>query len=346
MSLPASTLCRKESGMWWSTVGMLLLLVCGILAAPRAAEAQQPTKKVPRIGVLSPQPSTEPPTVQREPFARGLRALGWTPGVDILIEPRFAEGEVDRLPALVAELVQFPVDVIVARGGAAIRAAQQATATIPIVMSVTSDPVAQGFIASLGQPGGNIAGLSSMSADLRGKQLEILKETVPLVSRIAVLANPDDPGSPSWLHDVQVAAHALRVQLHVLEVQSREDLERAFATIQHEGIGAFLVPTDPLRMDQFRSDIAAFALQQRLPTVYTWRTYPEAGGLMSYGPSLPDLYYRAASYVDRILKGAKPADLPVEQPIKFNLVINLKTAQAIGLTIPPALLFQADEVIK
>ena len=325
---------------------MLLLLACSLLAVPRAAEAQQPTKKVPRIGVLSPQPSTEPPTVQREPFAGGLRALGWTPGVDIVIEPRFAESEVDRLPALAAELVQLPVDVLVARGGAAIRAAQQATATIPIVMSVTSDPVAQGFIASLGQPGGNMTGLSSMSADLRGKQLEILKETVPMVSRFAVLANPDDPGGPSWVHDVQVAAHALRVQLHVLEVQSREDLERAFAAIQHEGIGAFLVLTDPLRLDQFRSDIVAFALRQRLPTVYTWRTYPEAGGLMSYGPSLPDLHYRAASYVDRLLKGAKPADLPVEQPTKFEFVINLKAAQALGLTIPPTILFQADEVIR
>jgi ABC-type uncharacterized transport system substrate-binding protein len=329
-----------------NVLALLVMLALNLFLAPPASEAQPPTKKVPRIGVLSPQPSTEPPTVQREPFARGLRALGWTPGVDILIEPRFAEGEVARLPALAAELVQLPVDVLVARGGAAIRAAQQATATIPIVMSVTSDPVAHGFIASLGQPGGNITGLSSMSADLRGKQLEILKETVPRVSRFAVLANPDDPGSPAWLHDVQSAAHALRVQLHVLEVQSRASLERAFATIQHEGIGAVLVLTDPLQLDQFRSDIIAFALRQRLPTVYTWRTYPEAGGLLSYGPSLPELHSRAAAYVDRILKGTKPADLPVEQPTKFELVINLTTAQALGLTIPPTLLIQATEVIR
>jgi putative tryptophan/tyrosine transport system substrate-binding protein len=332
--------------MWCSTVGMLLLLICSIWAVPGTTAAQQPTKQVPRIGVLSPQKSTEPPTLQREPFARGLRELGWTPGVDILIEYRYAEGEVERLPVLAAELVQLPVDVIVARGGAAIRAAQQATATIPIVMSVTSDPVAQGFIASLGQPGGNITGLSSMSAELRGKQLEILKETVPRVSRIAVLANPNDPGSPSWLHDVQVAAHALRVQLDILAVQSHEDLERAFAAIQHEGIGAFLILTDPLRLDQFHSDIIAFALRQRLPTVYTWRTYPEAGGLMSYGANIAALHYRAASYVDRILKGAKPADLPVEQPTKFELVLNRKTAQALGITIPPIVLFQADEVIQ
>jgi putative ABC transport system substrate-binding protein len=203
---------------------------------------EQPTKQVPRIGVLSPQPSTEPPTVQREPFARGLHALGWTPGVDILIEYRYAEGDVDRLPALAAELVQLPVDVIVARGNTAIRAAQQATATIPIVMAVSSDPVAQGFIANLGQPRRNMTGLSSMGADLSGKQLEIIKETVPMVSRIAVLTNPDNAGSPYLLQDVQVAAHALQVQLYVLAVQSREDLERAFAAIQLAVLGSGLPP--------------------------------------------------------------------------------------------------------
>ena len=346
MSMQGSTLRKKESAMWRSTVGILLLLACSLLAAPCAAEAQQPTKKVPRIGVLSPQPSTEPPTVQREPFARGLCALGWTPDVDILIEYRYAEGDVGRLPALAAELVQLPVDVIVARGNTAIRAVQQATATIPIVMAVSADPVAQGFIANLGQPGKNMTGLSSMGADLSGKQLEIIKEIVPMMSRIAVLANPDNPGSPYLLQDVQVAAHALQVQLHVLAVQSREDLERAFAAIQHEGIGALLILSDPLRLDQFRNDIVAFALQHRLPAVYPWRMHTEAGGLMSYGPSLPDLHYRAASYVDRILKGAKAADLPVEQPMKFELVINLKTAKALGITFPPTLLIQADEVIQ
>ena len=327
-------------------IPLIVSVALAILVAPLTAEAQQPTKKVPRIGVLSPQPSTEPPTVQREPFARGLRALGWTPGVDLLIEYRYAEGDVGRLPALAAELVQLPVDVIVARGNTAIHAVQQATGTIPIVMAVSADPVAQGFIANLGQPGKNITGLSSMGADLSGKQLEILKETVPMMSRIAVLANPDNAGSPYLLHDVQVASHALQVQLHVLAVQSREDLERAFAAIQHEGIGALLILSDPLRLDQFRHDIVAFALQHRLPAVYPWRMHTEASGLMSYGPHLPDLHYRAASYVDRLLKGAKPADLPVEQPTKFELVINRKTAKALGLTIPPTVLFQADEVIQ
>ena len=192
-----------------------------------------------------------------------------------------------RLPALAAELVQLPVDVIVARGDAAIRAVQQATATIPIVMAVTADPVAQGFIANLGQPGKNTTGLSSMGADLSGKQLEIIKETVPMVSRIAVLANPDNPGSPYLLHDVQVAAHALQVQLHVLAVQSRADLERAFAAIQHEEIGAFLILSDPLRLDQFRHDIVAFALQHRLPAVYPWRMIQRPAASCLMGPASP-----------------------------------------------------------
>ena len=279
-------------------IPLIVIVALAILVAPLTAEAQQPTKQVPRIGVLSPQLSTEPPTVQREPFARGLRALGWTPGVDILIEYRYAEGEVGRLPALAAELVQLPADMIVARGNTAIRAVQQATATIPIVMAVSADPVAQGFIATLRQPGKNMTGLSSMGADLSGKQLESLKETVPMMSRIAVLTNPDNPGSPYLLHDAQVAAHTLPVQLHVLAVQSRADLERAFAAIQHEGIGALLILSDPLRLDQFRHDIVAFALQHRLPAVYPWRMHTEAGVLMSYGPNLPDLHYRAASYVD------------------------------------------------
>jgi len=214
------------------------------------------------------------------------------------------------------------------------------------VMLVGVDPVAAGLIASLGHPGGNMTGLSVMTAELSGKQLEFLKETVPTVSRIAVLANPTDPNNPPRLQYMQVVAHALRVQLHVLEVQSHEDVKRAFAAIQHEGIGAFLVLSDTLLIDQFRSDIAAFALRHRLPAMYTAREDVEAGGLMTYRASLPDMYRRAAYYVDRLLKGAKPADLPVEQPTKFTLVINLKTAQAMGLTMPPTLLFQADEVIR
>jgi putative tryptophan/tyrosine transport system substrate-binding protein len=346
MSMQGSALRRTEIARWCSTAGIILLLACSILAAPCVAEAQQPTKKVPRIGVLSPQKSTELPTVQREPFARGLRALGWTLGVDILIEPRSAEGEVDRLPALAAELVQLPVDVIVARGNAAIRAAQHATRTIPIVMAVSADPVAQGFVASLARPGGNLTGLSTMQADLVGKQLEMLHETVPTVSRLAVLANSTNPATLPYLRALQSAAQRLGVQLQVLEVQRQEDVAPALAAIAREAVGAFLVLTDPVVLGEARPAITAFALQQRLPAMYPWRVDTEAGGLMSYGPSGPDLHTRAAYYVDRLLKGAKPADLPVEQPIKFELVINLKTAQALGLTIPSTLLFQADEVLQ
>jgi putative ABC transport system substrate-binding protein len=281
-----------------------------------------------------------------EAFRQGLRDLGYVEGQNIVLEPRWAEGSEARLRELAAELVQLPVDVLVPGGTRAALAAQHATRTIPIVMLVGVDPVAAGWIASLGHPGGNITGLSSQSAELSGKQLEFLKEAVPTVSRIAVLANPTDPNNPPRLHYLQGVAHALRVQLHVLEMQNREDVERAFVAIQHEGIGAFLVLSDTLLIDQVRSDIAAFALRHRLPAMYTAREDVEAGGLMTYRASLPDMYRRAASYVDKILKGTKPGDLPVEQPTKFTLVINLKTAQAMGLTLPPTLLFQADEVIR
>ena len=277
-----------------------------------------------------------------EAFRQGLHDLGYVEGQHIVLEPRWAEGSEARLRELAAELVHLPVDVLVPGGTRATLAAQYATRTIPIVMLVGVDPVAAGLIASLGHPGGNMTGLSVMTGELSGKQLEFLKEAVPMVSRVAVLANPTDPNTPPRLPYLQDVAHALRVQLHVLEVQ----VERAFAAIQREGIGAFLVLSDTLLMDQFRNDITAFALRHRLPAMYTASGDVEAGGLMTYRASLPDMYRRAASYVDKLLKGTKPGDLPVEQPTQFTLVINLKTAQAIGLTIPPTLLFQADEVIR
>jgi len=277
-----------------------------------------------------------------EAFRQGLRDLGYVEGQNIVLEPRWAEGSEARLRELAAELVHLPVDVLVPGGTRATLATQYATRTIPIVMLVGVDPVAAGLIASLGHPGGNMTGLSVMTGELSGKQLEFLKEAVPMVSRVAVLANPTDPNTPPRLPYLQDVAHALRVQLHVLEVQ----VERAFAAIQREGIGAFLVLSDTLLMDQFRNDITAFALRHRLPAMYTASGDVEAGGLMTYRASLPDMYRRAASYVDKLLKGTKPGDLPVEQPTQFTLVINLKTAQAIGLTIPPTLLFQADEVIR
>jgi len=275
-----------------------------------------------------------------------LRDLGYHEGHDMVIESRYAEGKEDRLSDLAVELVRLPVDVLVAAGSAAIQAAQHATRTIPIVMAAASDPVGQGFVTSLARPEGNLTGLSSMNRDLSGKQLELLMETVPTGSRIAVLVNPADPSNLLRLLETQRAAERLGVPLQVLEARSRDDLEQVLSTILREGVSALFVIPDPLLLDQHRREIAAWALQRRVPTMYNWRMYVEAGGLMSYGPSLPALHYRAAYYVDRLLKGATPADLPVEQPRKFELVLNLKTAQILGITMPPSLLLLADEVIQ
>jgi putative ABC transport system substrate-binding protein len=330
--------------MWYSAVGCLMTLTLSLLAAPLVANAQ-PSTKVHRIGRLDP---GNPPSFRdpEEPFRQGLRDLGYVEGQNILIEYRYAEEKPERLPALAAELVELQVAVIVAVTSAATQAAQHATRTIPIVMTNSSDPVRLGLVASLAQPGGNITGLSSQHPDLSGKQLELLMQMVPHLSRIAVLVNPADPGSLQPLHEMQVAAQAMGIQLQVLEVRRREDVPRAFAAIQQEGADALVVLLEPFLISPYRRDIAALALQGRLPTMYSRRHGVMAGGLMSYGTSLPDLYRRAATYVDKILKGAKPADLPVEQPMKFEFVINLKTAQALGLTLSPTLLFQADEVIK
>src|SRR5206468_335426 len=234
----------------------------------------------------------------------------------------------------------------VARGAAAIRAAQHATSTIPIVMATTYDAVGEGFVASLARPGGNITGLSFLGTELPGKRLEILKEMVPQASRIAVLANPAAPGHGTRMENLTVASRALGVQLQVLELRSAAELDNAFMAMAQEGADALCVLAEPQLIDQLQGPIVDLAAKRRLPAMYDWSMYVTAGGLISYGPSLPDIYRRGAYYVDRILKGAKPGDLPVEQPTKFELVINLKTAQALGLTIPSTLLFQADEVIR
>jgi putative tryptophan/tyrosine transport system substrate-binding protein len=328
-----------------TTVRLLVLLACVLLTAALAADTQ-PAAQVPRIGLLTAGPASPSSLRTLEAFRQGLRDLGYIEGQHVVLEQRRAEGSDARLRELATELVQLPVDVLVAGGPPAIRAAQQATRTIPIVMAAGGDPVAAGWVASLAQPGGNVTGLSTQSAELSGKQLELLLETVPTGTRIAVLANPAEPDSRARLHYVQGAAQALRVPLHVLAVQSREDLARAFATIAREGLGALLVLSDPLLLGQFRSDIIAFAQRQRVPAMYSARAYVDVGGLMAYGASLPAIFRRAAFYVDRLLKGATPAALPVEQPTKFELVINLKTAQALGLTMPPSLLLLADEVIR
>jgi putative ABC transport system substrate-binding protein len=330
--------------MWYSAVGFVVTLTLSLLVAPRTAEAQQPTK-VYQIGRLSPGSPTEPDP-HLEVFRQGLRELGYVEGQSLIIEYRYAEGGDDRLADLAAELVRLQVDVIVTWGSVAIRAAQHATRTIPIVMAGTNDPVAQGLVASLARPGGNTTGFSNLTMELPGKRLELLKEAVPHIARIAVLVNPDILLAKSLLNNLTVAARELRLHLQVVELRRAEELDAAFAAMPQEGADALIVGSDPVRMYSLRGRIADLAAKSRLPAMYDWREYVAAGGLMSYGPSLPDIHRRTATYVDKILKGAKPADLPVEQPVKFDLVINLKTAKALGLTIPPTLLFQADEVIK
>jgi putative ABC transport system substrate-binding protein len=316
------------------------------LLVPLAAEAQQATK-VPRIGWLHPGLSRPEPHPSLEAFRQGLRALGYVEGQNLDIAYRFAERRDERLADLAVELAQLQVDVIVAGGSAAIRAAQHATGTIPIVMAGTPDPVAQGFVTSMARPGGNTTGLSLLTEDLPGKRLEFLKEIVPQKSmHVAVLGNPANAWYASFMQNLTVAAQALGLRLHVVELRNPDALDTAFAAMTRVGADALIVLAEPTLMDGLRGQIAERAATSRLPAMYDWSMYVEAGGLMSYGPSLPDIYWRAATYVDKILKGAKPTDLPVEQPTKFELVINLQAAKQIGLTIPPTLLFQATEVIQ
>ncbi len=315
-----------------------------LLAAPLASEGQKP--KVPRIGVLSPWGPSLRPAGQREPFERGLRELGWTPGSTIVIEQRYADGKPDQLPKLAAELVQMKVDVIVAHGFLAIRVARQATSTIPIVMAVAGDPVREGHVQSLARPGGNVTGLTFLAQGrIEPKQLELLKEAVSGLTRVGVLANRS--GDPAVAEEINVAARALGLRLQTFEVSTPEEIPDAFRAMAHAGVGAVLVRADPLILDPHSAQSATLALQHRLPAIYPWTTIPpNYGGLMSSNVSMYDLHRRSASYVDRILKGVKPGDLPVEQPTKFELVINLKTARALGLTIPPSLLQRADQVIE
>ncbi len=319
-----------------------LALGAMLLALSFPAQAQQ-AKKVARIGYLSLRPAG--PSPNREAFRQGLRDLGYVEGQNIVIEYRHAPDRADQLPSLAAEFVSLKVDVIVAAGSQAVRAAQQATRSIPIVMTSSSDPVGTGFVASLARPGGNITGLSLLSPELSGKRLELLKEVVPQVSRVAVLWDPDDPPAKLSLKETEDAAKALGVQLQILETRDPSDFESAFRTAIRARVRALVLVTAPI-MNTHAKQIGELAVKNSLPSISYAREYPEAGGLMSYGTNFADLYYRAATYVDKILKGAKPADLPVEQPMKFELVINLKTAKQIGLTIPQSVLFRADKVIK
>jgi ABC-type uncharacterized transport system substrate-binding protein len=329
--------------MWLSIIGLMLTLALTIFTALLPAEAQQPTT-VHRIGWLS--AGAPYADLEIEAFRQGLRALGYVEGQNMVLESRYAAGRAEQLPALAAELVQRQVDVLVAGGSAAIHAAQQATHTIPIVMAVAYDPIGKGFVASLAQPGGNITGLSWLGAELLGKRLELLKETAPQSTRIAVLTNPANPAYQDNMANLTVAARALGLHLHVVEVRRAEELDTAFATMTSAGDDALIVLEDSLVLSTLGGQIAERATAARLPAMYGWRKHVDGGGLMSYGPSMGDMQRRAAVYVDKILKGATPANLPVEQPMKFELVINLKTAKALGLTFPPSMLFQADEVIR
>ena len=331
--------------MWCSTVWCIVTLTLSLLAAPLAADAQQ-AGKVPRIGFLGvTSPSDRPHHV--DAFRQRLRELGWVEGQNIVIDYRYAEGRVDRLPDLVAELVRLKVDLIVASAGTqAATAAKNATETIPIVMIYVRDPVGNGLIASLARPGGNVTGVSgSAGLELFAKQLELLKETVPKIRRVAILSNPDNAYHQLAIREVNVAARSLGVQLQLLEARGPNEFDGAFAAMAKERVGALLVLSDAM-LNSHRTRLADLAARSRLPAAYGVRESVEAGGLMSYGPSFLDLYRRSATFVDKILKGAKPGNLPVEQPAKFELVINLKTAKALGLTIPQSLLLRADEVIQ
>ena len=316
----------------------VVLLVLGVIA-----HAQQPTK-VPRIGFLSTN-SLSSVTARTESFRQGLRELGYVEEKNIVIEWRSAEGKLDRLPDLVAELVRLKVDVIVTGGPQVTRPAKKATAAIPIVMAFDSDPVGNGFVASLARPGGNITGLSALYPEISGKQLELLKEIVPRLSRVAVLGNSTEPGNAQALRETEAAARAFGVQLQYLDVLAPKDIETAFRAASKGRAHAVLVLTSPVVNSQ-RTQVVDLAVKNRLPAIYDRREYVEDGGLMRYGVSQTDLDRRAATYVDKILKGAKPADLPVEQPTKFEFIINLKAAKQIGLTIPPNVLARADKVIK
>jgi putative ABC transport system substrate-binding protein len=321
----------------------LVTLAAGAVCAPRASLAQRPSSKLLRIGYLDTS-SASIASVRLDRLRAGLRDLGYAEGRDIVIEARWAESAYERLPGLAAELLEQKLDVIVAAGPAAIRAVQQATTTVPVVFAASGDPLIFGFIRSLSRPGGNITGVSSIGADLSYKYLEILREAIPSLATVAVLMNPGHPGHPDYLRNIQTAA---REAQRILPIQAANvgQIEAAFIAIKQDRAQALILLGDGLFFSQARR-IAELAVQQHLPTLFSTREPVQAGGLMSYGPNLSEQFYRAATYVDKILKGARPADLPVEQPTTFELVINLRTARAIGLTLRQELLLRADVLLE
>jgi putative tryptophan/tyrosine transport system substrate-binding protein len=313
------------------------------LTTSHVAQAQQQPTKTPRIGYLMTR-SLDP--VRSEPLRQGLRELGYVEGKNIIIEWRSAEGKLDRLPGIVAELVRLKVDVIVASGPVPTRVTKDATSTIPIVMAQVNDPVGSGFVASLARPGGNITGLSTLAPEISGKQLELLKEILPSLSRVAVFGTSTQPGNSQVLKEVELAAGALAVKLQYVDILASTDIESAFrAAVKGRAHAVLMIAASSVVGDR-RQEVVDLAVKSRLPVIYPFSSYVEAGGLMFYGVNLNDLDRRAATYIDKILKGVKPADLPVEQPKKFEFIINLKAAKQIGLTIPPNVLARADKVIR
>jgi len=320
------------------------IALCTMLfALSLSAEAQQPTK-IPRIGYLL-GVSLSASSTRTEAFRQGLRDFGYVEGNNIIIEWRSAEGKFDRLPALAAELVRLKVDVIVTAGPIPTRAAKEVTSTIPIIMTQDPDPVGNGFVASLARPGGNITGLSTLAPELSGKQLELLKEIIPKLTRVAVFGTSTRAGNAQALKEIELAAGAFKVKLQYLDVLDPKDIETAFQAATKGRAEAVLVLQSAVFFSQ-RTQIAELAIKSRLPAIYYTTEFVEAGGLMSYATSYTDLFRRAATYVDKILKGRTPSDLPVEQPMKFEFVVNLKAAKQIGLTIPPNVLVRANKVIR
>jgi putative ABC transport system substrate-binding protein len=323
-------------------IGFAVVLTVSLVLAPHAAETQQ-TAKIPRLGYFVLAPLSETPSPERAALLDGLRDLGWVEGKTIAIEYRSAKWHPELLDDLAEELVRMKVDIILAAGpDTLIRAAKHATATIPIVMLASGDPVGERFVASLARPGGNVTGVSLMVPELGSKRLELLKEVVPRVARVAVLWSPASHGE---LRVTQAAADKLGLTLKLMEVRNADDLARTFAVLEKERPDALTMLFDGLTSG-YRGLVSDFAKKHKLPTVFGAREFAEVGGLMSYAPVIAEGFHRGATYVDRILKGAKPADLPVEQPTKFELVINLKTAKALGLTIPPSVLARADQLIE
>ena len=326
--------------------GLLVVLGAASLA-PRAVLAQPkqaPPAKIRRIGLLTPFSPSEV-ALWHQAFRLGLRDLGWVEGKNISFEYRFGEGRSDRLPDLAADLVRLRVDIILASVSAAALAAQRATRAIPIVMAVGGDPVALGLGESLARPSGNVTGLSQMGTELVGKRLELLKEIVPKLSRVAVLWNPQGRNSALNWKELQLPARQLGIQLHSIEIRSPNDLEKALEDAATARVGALFITGDPAITSNIKR-IVGLAVKSRLPSIFHYSEFSDAGALAAYGPDRADLYRRAATYVDKILKGAKPGDLPVEQPTKFELVINMKTAKALGLSIPQSILLRADRVIE